>query len=252
MRTHDDIPAPGGRISVYRHAGLVRVTHWINALCVFVLILSGLNILKAHPALYWGSQSDFADPWLRVSTWLQHLPTLPTMRDLATGRNYHFFFAWVLVINGAAYLGYGIWRKHFARDLVPTRAEWGAIVEVAREHAKFHFPHERRYNVIQQLTYLAIIFGLLPLVVLSGLAMSPAFDAIAPWVLDFFGGRQSARTVHFLCAVAIVLFIFVHVALVVVSGFKNNIVSMITGRYVVERAPDALVDAPKATPAEAS
>lgn len=237
MRTREDIPAPGGRVSVYRHAGLVRVTHWVNALCVFVLILSGINILKAHPALYWGSQSDFAHPWLRVSDLIQHLPTLPSLRDLATGRNYHFFFAWLLAINGAAYLVYGFWRKHFVHDLVPTRAELGAIVEVAKEHAKFHFPHVRRYNVIQQLTYLAIIFGLLPLMVLSGLAMSPGFDAIAHWVLDLFGGRQSARTIHFLSATAIVLFIFVHVGLVIVSGFKNNIVSMITGRYVVEPSP---------------
>ena len=232
MRDKRDRPAPGGRISVYRHKKTVRATHWINALCVFILILSGINILAAHPALYWGSQSDFAHPWLRlnVTSW----PKLPAMRDLASGRNYHFFFAWLFAINGAAYLAYGFWSRHFAVDLTPTRAELASFGEVAKEHAKFHFPHVRRYNVIQQLTYLIVIFVLLPLMILTGLTMSPGFDAITHGLLHLFGGRQSARTIHFLSASGITIFIFIHIALVIISGLWNNLVSMVTGRYVIE------------------
>ena len=232
MGPHKDVPAPRGKLSVYRHTATVRVTHWINVLCVFILVLSGINILAAHPSLYWGSQSTFGHPWLQldVSSW----PKWPPMRDLATARNYHFFFAWAFVINGVVYLADGFLRRHFARELTPTKAELRKLPEVAKEHAKLHFPHVRRYNVIQQLSYLAVIFVFLPLMLLTGLTMSPGFNAIAPWMLDLFGGRQSARTLHFISGSLIVLFIFVHVALVIVAGFLNNLRSMITGRYVID------------------
>ena len=234
MRDRKDRPAPGGKLDVYRHALTVRVTHWLNVLCILILVLSGIQILNAHPALYWGAQSNFHQPWIRFPSGLPGWPKLPNIRDLAAGRNWHFFFAWLFVINGAAYLAYGFLRRHFARDLTPTKAEVGNILEVAKEHAKLHFPHERRYNVIQQLTYLIVIFILLPLMVLTGLTMSPGMDAAFHWLVDLFGGRQSARTIHFISATLIVLFVFVHVALVVLAGFWNNIRSMITGRYVID------------------
>ncbi|HYD87043.1 MAG TPA: cytochrome b/b6 domain-containing protein [Vitreimonas sp.] len=243
MRLHKDVPAPGGKVSVYRHTTTVRVTHWLNVICVLFLVLSGINILAAHPALYWGSQSTFGDPWLRFD--LTHWPKWPPVRDLATARNYHFFFAWVFVINGVIYLAVGFLRRHFARELTPTKAELRSLPQVAKEHARFHFPHVRRYNPIQQLSYLAVIFVLLPLMLMTGLTMSPAFNAIAPWMLDLFGGRQSARTIHFISAALIVLFIFVHVALVILAGFWNNLRSMITGRYVVD--PEAPSSFAKAT-----
>jgi len=242
MGLHKNLPAPGGRLSVYRHTAIVRMTHWINVLCVLVLALSGINILAAHPALYWGIQSDFAHPWLRFD--LSNWPKLPAIRDLATARNYHFFFAWVFVLNGAIYLADGFLRRHFARDLVPTRSELGRLPEVAAEHVRLRFPHARRYNVIQQLTYLAVIFVLLPLMLLTGLTMSPAFNAIAPWLLDLFGGRQSARTIHFISGSLIVLFIFVHVALVMLAGFWNNLRSMITGRYLIDQERNGEKEAP--------
>src|SRR5262249_28187182 len=154
---------------------------------------------QAHPALYWGSQSNFAHPWIRFDPHLlQALPRIPNIRDLATGRNYHFFFAWIFVINLSAYLIYGFASRHIQRDLTPTKAELANIVDVAKEHARFHFPHVRRYNVIQALTYLTVVLLLLPLMVLTGLTMSPGFDSFTHGLLHLFGGRQSARTIHFL------------------------------------------------------
>ena len=163
--------------------------------------------------------------------------TLPSYRDLATGRRWHFAFAWLFVLNGLAYLIYTIVSGHARRDLAPTRGELEHIGTSISEHIRFHFPkgeEAKRYNVLQKLAYLAVIFGLLPLAILSGLTMSPALDAVFPFLLDLFGGRQSARTVHFLCASGIVLFVLVHVFMVLVSGVWNNLRSMITGRYAIE------------------
>ena len=161
------------------------------------------------------------------------------MRDLATARNYHFFFAWAFVINGVVYLADGFLRRHFARELTPTKAELRKLPEVAKEHAKLHFPHVRRYNVIQQLSYLAVIFVFLPLMLLTGLTMSPGFNAIAPWMLDLFGGRQSARSLHFVAMAALVGFAVVHIVMVLLAGPRNEVRSMISGRYrlPLEREP---------------
>lgn len=221
-------------VLAYRHPAAVRLTHWINVLCVLVLALSGVQILNAHPALYWGSQSNFADPWVRYPWGLPGWPMLPTYRDLAAGRNWHFFFAWAFVINGLIYLAFIIWRARLARDLAPTRAELAGIGATIKEHARFHFPRERRYNVLQKLAYLAMIFGLLPLMLLTGLAMSPGMNAALPGLLDIFGGRQSARTLHFIAAAGIMLFVVAHVALVILAGFWNTMRSMITGWYALD------------------
>lgn len=259
---------------VFRHGLVVRITHWVNALCLLVLLMSGLQIFNAHATLYWGSKSepDRAILSMRavqrddgsyagITTIGSHtfdttgvlglsgsgenlesrgFPawiTLPSYRDLATGRRWHFAFAWLFVLNGLAYLIYTIASGHARRDLAPTRGELEHIGTSISEHIRFHFPkgeEAKRYNVLQKLAYLAVIFGLLPLAILSGLTMSPALDAVFPFLLDLFGGRQSARTVHFLCASGIVLFVLVHVFMVLVSGVWNNLRSMITGRYAIE------------------
>ena len=261
------------------HTALVRLTHWINAVCVALLLMSGLQIFNAHPALYWGEISDFAHPTLAISTKKANgemrgvtivagrtfdttgvlgvssaagggsqsrafpsWATLPSWHSLADGRLWHFFAAWVFVLNGLVYLISGALSRHLWHDLAPSWREVTGIGGAVWQHIRLRFPHgeeARRYNVLQQLSYLAVIFGLLPLLILAGLAMSPRLDAGFPWLVELFGGRQSARTVHFLCAAALVGFGLVHVLMVLISGVFNNMRSMITGRYVIEGASDA-------------
>jgi thiosulfate reductase cytochrome b subunit len=262
-------------VLVYRHAAVTRLTHWINVLALTLLLMSGLNIFGAHPALYWGPKSTFADPWVsigavekpngdmmgftqigsatfnttgvlgysgkvgsRVPVAFPAWATVPSYRDLADARHWHFFFAWLFVINGLIYWLVGLIGGHIRRDIVPTKGDvapgnvWHEVVT----HAQFKFPkgeEARRYNVLQKVSYLGVVLVLLPLMVLTGLSMSPAFNAATPWLVDFFGGRQSARTIHFLTAGAIVAFVLLHVFMVVVSGTWNNIRSMITGRYAI-------------------
>ncbi|WP_094847884.1 cytochrome b/b6 domain-containing protein [Bordetella genomosp. 9] len=171
--------------------------------------------------------------------------TLPSYQDLAVGRRWHFFFAWAFFLNGLVYLAWGVLSGHFRRDLAPNRRElaprhlWQEIID----HARLRFPSgeaAKRYNALQKLTYIVVIGGLLPLMVLTGLTMSPGVDAVFPILLDIFGGRQSARALHFISASLIVLFVVVHVAMVVLSGLWNNMRSMITGRYAIrQQEPDA-------------
>ncbi len=223
-------------VSIRRHSIATRITHWINALCLALLLMSGLQIFNAHPALYWGDISTFEHPLAAIGKF-PGWATIPSYQSLADGRLWHFFFAWVLVINGAVYLATSLLNRHFRRDLLPTRAELGHIGRSVREHLRLRFPggeEARRYNVIQQLAYLAVIFGLLPLVVVTGLCMSPQLNADFPWLPALFGGRQSARTLHFLAASGLLAFVVVHVAMVLLSGFWNNMRSMITGRYDIE------------------
>jgi thiosulfate reductase cytochrome b subunit len=274
---------PAGRpakLLVPRHALVTRITHWINVLAVSLMLMSGLQIFNAHPALYWGAKSHFDRPWLAmdagerngqpigvttiagkrfVTTGLfgfsgrgdkaepRGFPawaTVPSYRDLADGRRWHFFFAWLLVINGLVYLALSLLNRHIPRDLWPRAWQlkpahvWHEILI----HAKLKFPkgeEARTYNILQKSAYLGVIFILLPLMVATGLTMSPGFDAAAPWLLDLFGGRQSARSIHFITASLIVLFVLVHLAMVVASGTWNNIRSMITGRYAIEVEGDA-------------
>ena len=260
-----------GKVFIYRHTVLVRITHWINVVAITFLVMSGLQIFNAHPALYWGKTSTFDRPilsmtaedtdngdqigqtqifgWKFNTTGLFGLSntageaeergfpwwtTVPTYRDLATGRRWHFFFAWVFAINGAIYLIANLINRHVWRDLLPSWEQLRNIGPTIWHHMKLKFPHERDYNVLQKLTYLIMIIGVLPLIILAGLTMSPGMDAAFPWLLDLFGGRQTARTIHFICATLIVLFVLVHVALVLVSGVWNNIRSMITGRYRID------------------
>jgi thiosulfate reductase cytochrome b subunit len=258
---------------IYRHRLPIRLCHWINVLCLTILLMSGLQIFNAHPALYWGAQSDFDHPifsieategdpvrgitkigqssvdttgWLGVSSsatgedeqrGFPAWSTVPGSQNLASGRKWHFFFAWLLVINGAAYLIYSLLSGHFRRDFTPSGDEIRHIPKSIWDHARLRFPkgdEARSYNVLQKLTYALVVFIMLPLMVLAGLTMSPGLDTAFPQLLTLFGGRQSARTVHFIIAWSLVAFVIVHVAMVILSGFWNNFRSMLTGRYDIE------------------
>jgi thiosulfate reductase cytochrome b subunit len=270
-----------GRRWTYRHALVTRVTHWINVVCLSVLLMSGLQIFNAHPELYWGNASDFEHPTLSIGavqggdgqargmTMLfgQRLDTtgvlgvsrdaagraltrafpawatLPSWQPLAECRQWHFFFAWLFVLNTLAYLVYGAFAGHIGRDLFPTRQDLRHFFASAWEHVRFQFPQgeeARRYNVLQKLAYLVVVFILFPVIVLAGLAMSPRLDAGFPLLVDLFGGRQSARTIHFIAAWALVAFVLVHVFMVLVSGAWNNIRSMLTGRFAIRVAETPL------------
>jgi thiosulfate reductase cytochrome b subunit len=229
-----------GRIAVFRHPLVVRLTHWINALCLLVLLTSGLQILNAHPALYLGQASDFGRPFIAFGSgrsaafpaWI----TLPGWQDLAQGRRWHFFFAWLFVLNGLAYVIYALASGRVRRVLAPTRDQVRHIGHSLLEHLRLRFPHgeaARQYNVLQKLTYLAVLFGLLPLMLITGLTMSPGMDARLHFLTVVFGGRQSARTLHFFTAAAIVLFFLIHILAVVAAGPLTEMRSMVTGWFVI-------------------
>jgi thiosulfate reductase cytochrome b subunit len=251
--------------------------HWLNALCVFLVLMSGLQIFNAHPRLYWGQAGANADRaileitardsangqpqgllrignhemtttgLLGVSTGeggrttergFPSWATIPSLQDLATGRRWHFFFAWLLVINSALYFVFGFITRHIQKDLIPTPAQW-RVRNIAKDfwnHLRLRFPKgdaARDYNVLQKLAYLGVLFVLAPVILATGLTMSPGIDAGYPWLLSLFGGRQSARTIHFLCATTVVAFIAIHLIMVVLAGPINELRSMITGRYAV-------------------
>ena len=261
---------------IYRHTFLVRLTHWINVLAISLLLMSGLQIFNAHPRLYFGQFGADADrPWfelaakgsddkpqgvlriggLEVNTdgvlgvsknaagnpdvrGFPRWATLPNDRDLGTGRRWHFFLAWTLVINGLVYMAWGFVSGHFRKDLAPTRNDirprniWRNIIDHAKlKHATGE--EAKRYNILQKFAYLAMIVVVIPGVILTGMTMSPGIDAAWPWLLDLFGGRPTARSIHFICANLIVLFVIVHVVEVFLVGAVNEMRSMITGRYVV-------------------
>ena len=271
-------PGPGNTF-YDRHAWPVRLMHWTNLLALTLLLMSGLMIFNAHPSLDWGKSSYTGQPSLlsigardagngklagvtRVfgynfeTTGLlgvsampnggQHsiaFPswiTVPTDYTLAGGRLWHFFFAWLLVLNGLAYLTYALLSRHLQRDLLPTGTDWRGIGRSIRDHLLFRHPkgeQAKHYNVLQKLAYLAVIFGLLPLIVLAGWAMSPWLNSLLPGWVDLFGGRQAARTVHFIVAWLLVAFVAIHVFEVIVSGLWNHLRSMITGRYRIKPLP---------------
>jgi thiosulfate reductase cytochrome b subunit len=167
--------------------------------------------------------------------------TIPSLQWLAMARRWHFLFAWLLVVNGIAFVTYSIVSRHLHHDLLPTRQDWRSIGGSIIDHLRFRLPTgeaAKHYNVLQKFAYLGVIFFLLPLMILMGLGMSPALDAVYPGWVDIFFGRQSVRTIHFVVAWALVLFVIVHVFEVIVSGFWNNLRSMITGYYRVESEAD--------------
>jgi Ni/Fe-hydrogenase b-type cytochrome subunit len=238
--TAEPIEARSPRRIAYRHRLPTRIWHWVNAITVIVMLMSGLMIFNAHPHLYWGQfGANFDHPWLTFKG--RPFPgwaTIPSTYNLAAARRWHLAFAWVLVAGLVLFLAVSLRNRHIQRDLAPKRDEasprhiWSDI----KEHARLRFPTGEaalKYNILQKLSYVGVIFLLLPLMILTGLAMSPSMDAAWPWLLDLFGGRQSARSIHFLCAAAILLFIVVHLMMVALAGPINEIGSMITGRFRV-------------------
>jgi Ni/Fe-hydrogenase b-type cytochrome subunit len=224
--------------TVFRHALATRLWHWINAVAIVVLIGSGLGISNAHPRLYWGRYgANFDHSWWqlpRFPAWL----TIPANYNLALSRRWHLFFALVLAFSLLAYMVASLLNRHFARDLRVRRADLAPahLAADAKAHLalRFHDPENpRAYNAFQKLSYVGIVFVALPLAILTGLALSPAMVAAWPWLLDLFGGRQSARSIHFLTMIALAGFIVVHLALVILAGPVNEIRSMLTGKWRV-------------------
>ena len=263
-----------GRELYRRHALPVRVMHWINVVALTLMLMSGLCIFNAHPALYWGQSSYSTRPaWLEIGArdgangqplgytrlfghefnttgalgvsysageaYMQGFPswiTVPSHQWLSMARSWHFFFAWVFLINGLCYVAYTVWSRHLARDLWPTGTDIRRIGRSIVDHLRFRHPageEAKRYNVLQKFAYLAVVFVLLPLIILMGLGLSPRLDTLFGGWVGLVGGRQSARSIHFIVAWALVAFVLIHVFEVIVTGLWNNLRSMITGRYRV-------------------
>ena len=226
----------------YRHSLPVRIMHWSNVVFFTILLMSGLNILEAHPALYWGLSSyQGSPPVLEFQEAFPSWMTIPAYRWLSMARRWHFFFAWLLVVNGLVFVIYSILSRHLGNDFVPTGREWRSIGNSIIDHLRLRHPTgeaARRYNILQKLAYLGVIFFLFPLMILMGLGMSPALDALFPGWVDIFFGRQSIRTIHFAVAWLLVLFVVIHVFEVIVTGFWNNFRSMITGYYRIRSEAD--------------
>lgn len=232
--------------TIHRHALVTRIWHWLTALSVIVLLGSGLMILNAHGQLYWGEYgANYDKPWFalvwffddgRVPGWL----TIPSNYNLALARRWHLSFALILAFALLAYMVFSLINRHFQHDLRIRARELRAshLIDDAKAHARlqFHDPaNPRAYNIFQKLAYAGVIFVLLPLVIFTGLTMSPAMNAAWPWLLDLFGGRQSARSIHFIVSMLLAAFIVVHLALVILAGPINEVRSMLTGKWRVPR-----------------
>ncbi len=261
-------PRPGDLVR--RHRLSTRLWHWLNVVTLAVMMMSGMMIFNAHPRLYWGQYGANADhAWfeigstetsgfvtagpLRIQTdgvlgrWTDadgqvqrrafpHWITIPSRYNLADARLWHLAFAWVLGLSLLAYMLVSLWNRHFRQDLTISRAEirpshlWADI----KDHARLKFPTGAaalRYNILQKLAYASVLFVLLPLIILSGLTLSPAMDSGWQWLLDVFGGRQSARSLHFIAMILLIGFFFVHIAMVVLAGPINELRSMLSGWY---------------------
>jgi thiosulfate reductase cytochrome b subunit len=270
-----DTPVATSAQVYYRHTLPVRLMHWINVVALTVLFMSGLQIFNAYPALNFGKSSyNGKPPVMEIGVRMgangepqgvtrifgrefdttgylgltrgprgDYIPStfppwmmLPGPQWLSMARSWHFFFAWVFVLNGLAFLVYAIASRHLTRDLAPTRDELRGIGASIRDHLRFRHATgdaARRYNVLQKLAYLVVVFVLLPLTVVMGLAMSPWLNGVLTGWVDLVGGRQSARSIHFIVAWLLVAFVAIHVFQVIVTGLWNNLRSMITGRYKV-------------------
>jgi thiosulfate reductase cytochrome b subunit len=240
--------APLTKLGPARHAAVVRVTHWLTVIAFFALLITGMEIVISHPRFYWGevgnvmTQPAFTIP---IPSSRGSVPTaynfvMPDQNGWS--RYLHFESAWLLVLTGLVYGLYGLWSGHFRRDLTPMRGErsWRDYRDVMRKtlrRGRADVKESRSYNPMQRATYLAVIFGLIPFTIWTGLAMSPAFTAAMPWTVELLGGRQTARTLHFFVSWALVLFVVVHIAMISMAGFRSRMRAMVTGR--VEAGEDA-------------
>jgi thiosulfate reductase cytochrome b subunit len=231
--------------SQLRHSLWVRITHWLTALAFLALLVTGLEIVVSHPRFYWGEVGN-------VNTAPLFQIPIPASRSLVpTGYGYtmpdqngwsrylHFQSAWLLVLTGLLYVGVGLLRGHFRRELVPAPSELSAkrLMASLVDHLRFQRPGPEQawsYNVLQRLAYLLIVFVGFPLIIWTGLAMSPSFVSAFPWTVNVLGGQQSARTLHFFLTGALVLFLLVHVLMVIVAGFWSRMRAMISGRAAKE------------------
>ncbi|BBB07652.1 cytochrome b/b6 domain-containing protein [Sphingopyxis sp. EG6] len=263
---------------VYRHRLPTRIWHWVNAVTLLVLLMSGLTIFNAHPRLYWGEYgANFDRAWLvigstadegylRIGDWRVETTgvlgrwtdaegirktwafpgwaTIPTSYSLADGRRWHLFFAWVMAMGLTLYMLWTAIGGHLKKDLHVRRTEWSPrhIWHDIKDHARLRFPKGEaagQYGILQKLSYIGVIFILLPLMIATGLTMSPGINAGAPWLLDLFGGRQSARSIHFIAAWALVAFFLVHILMVLLAGPVNEVRSMVTGWFRLPPEKDA-------------
>jgi thiosulfate reductase cytochrome b subunit len=250
---------------VYRHRLWTRLTHWTWVLCLVFLLSSGLQIFNAHPVLYTGEQSGFSfdnkvleisseksleglKGTLSVFDWrfdttgvlgvsnLQERAfpgwaTLPAGQNLAFARVIHFFFGWILVATLLVWLVASLPTGHLTRELLPTFKDLRALPRDVLNHIRFRFQHGRNYGVLQKLAYCGVMLVLLPLMIATGLAMSPAINTMAPWLTEILGGRQTARTLHFVSAFALVSFFALHIIMIFAAGPINEMRSILTGWY---------------------
>ncbi len=279
-----EISGPNSGDLVRRHRLSTRVWHWVNAAALLALLMSGLMIFNAHPRLYWGHKgADTDHAWLVIGDdkgkgYLQigeskintagvlgsytdgegqakqrafpYWATIPSSYNLSTARLWHFAFAWILSLALLAYMIRALWNGHIFRDLHIKRAQWSPrhIWHDIADHARLRFPKGTdalHYGILQKLSYIGVIFILIPLMIFTGLTMSPGMNAAWPWLLDLFGGRQSARSIHFIAAFALLAFFIVHMAMVLLSGPFNQVRAMITGWFRVPGARE-----PKQLPME--
>lgn len=260
---------PEGEL-IYRQSAWTRLTHWSWAVALFFLLMSGLMIFNAHPNLYVGQESGFEydNAVLRIGAentpqgprgytivfgrkfdttgilgWSGDPPrqiafpswaTIPSFYDLGTARVIHFFFAWVLAVTLVIWLVASLVNGHAWRDLVPRLGDIRRLPRDLIDHVTLRFHHRREYNVLQKLAYAVVLFVLLPLMIATGLAMSPGANAIFPWLPDMLGGRQTARTIHFGVMVLLVGFFVIHMLMIVAAGPFNELRSIVTGWYRID------------------
>jgi thiosulfate reductase cytochrome b subunit len=265
---------------VYRQSAWTRLTHWVWAVSLFFLLLSGLQIFNAHPTLYIGDQSGFGFDneiltmraentpegpvgYTRVFgqsfdtsgvlglSWIDDTPvgrgfpawaTIPSYQDLATGRVVHFFFAWILVVTLVVWLAASLANGHLRRDLAPRLDDLKRLPGDIASHARLRFHRSREYNTLQKLAYGGVLFILLPLMILTGLAMSPTMNAAIPFLADALGGRQTARTIHFAAMLLLVCFFIIHMLMILAAGPINELRSIVTGWYRTDRPTDSGTD----------
>lgn len=261
---------------VYRQSGWTRLTHLIWAISLFFLLLSGLQIFNAHPTLYLGDQSGFGfdnevldisaentpegpvgyvsvlgtrfdttgvfgvsgSPERPVARGFPAWATIPSGQDLATGRVVHFFFAWLLSGTLLVWLVAGLANGHIRRDLLPRLADLRRLPRDVIDHLKLRFHHTGSYNTLQKLAYAGVLFVLFPLMIATGLAMSPSMNAAVPFLADMLGGRQTARTIHFAVMLLLVGFFLIHMLMIVAAGPINELRSIVTGWYRVDAKPE--------------
>jgi thiosulfate reductase cytochrome b subunit len=265
-----DSGTPKGGDLVRRHRFSTRLWHWVNFAALVILLMSGMTIFNAHPRLYWGQFGANPDrAWLQIGArndegylrigdksftttgylgrWQDDTGrfrnrafpssvTIPASYNLALARRWHLTFAWLFAVSMSVYLLWSVFNGHFWRDLTPKLSELrpGHIWHDIKQHARLRFPKGAaalRYNILQKASYIGVIFVLIPLMILTGLTMSPSMGATWPWLIDVFGGRQSARSIHFIVAVLLILFFVVHIIMVVLAGPFNELRSMITGKF---------------------